>query len=402
MWVRASARTNKPKLLICCHCFIQERMIEMAPDCRTELSVRIREEALRMGFFRVGITPARPLPNSERFTMWLNEGMYGEMRYIERQAPRRLDPGLILDGARSILVLALNYYTAGTFSGSPLKGKISRYAWGDDYHAVAKARLEAVLAFIKKLEPSARGLCCADTGPVMEKVWGARSAVGWTGKNTMLISRSHGSWFFIGVILLNIELEYDSEERNFCGQCNRCIQACPAGAIIAPYVLDARFCISYLTQLRGPIPRPLRPLMGNRIFGCDECQEVCPWNRFAVKTSEPGFHPREGAFMPDLAPLVDMSMEEFSARFKKSPIHQTTRDGFVRNVVVALGNSGSGAAVPALEKGLQDASPLVRAHAAWALGQIADERVHGILESARAKETHPMVLEEIAFGGQEE
>ena len=376
-------------------------MIEMAPGCRTELISRIHEEALRLGFFKAGIAPARPLPDSERFTKWLRQGMYGEMSYLERQAPKRLDPKLVLDGARSILVLALNYYTTGSLSDSPLKGKISRYAWGDDYHAVAKARLESVLAFIKKLEPSARGICYADTGPVMEKVWGALSAVGWMGKNTTLISRSHGSWFFIGVILLNIEFEYDSGERNFCGRCNRCIQACPAGAIIAPYVLDARFCISYLTQLRGPIPRPLRPLMGNRIFGCDECQEACPWNRFAVKTSEPEFHPRSGDFMPDLAPLVDMSMEEFSRRFKNSAIRQTTRDGFVRNVVVALGNSGCGAAVPALEKGLQDVSPLVRAHAAWALGRIADERVRRILESARAKETHPMVLEEIAFGGRE-
>jgi epoxyqueuosine reductase len=371
----------------------------MPSACTSNLTTQIREEALQLGFFKVGITPARPLPDGERFAKWLQEGMNGEMAYIEQQAPKRLDPGLVLEGARSILVLALNYYTTGTFSDSPLKGKISRYAWGDDYHAIAKARLEAVLAFIKKLEPSASGLCYADTGPVMEKVWGARSAVGWMGKNTTLISRSHGSWFFIGVILLNIELEYNPEERNFCGRCNRCIQACPAGAIIAPYVLDARFCISYLTQLHGPIPRPLRPLMGNRIFGCDECQAVCPWNRFAVKTTEPGFYPREENLVPDLAPLVDMSMEEFSRRFKKSPIRQTTRDGFVRNVVVALGNSGSGAAVPALEQGLQDASPLVRAHAAWALGRIADERVPGILKSARAKEIHPMVLEEITFDG---
>jgi epoxyqueuosine reductase len=371
----------------------------MPSACTSNLTTQIREEALRLGFFKVGITPARPLPDRERFTKWLREGMYGEMSYMERQAPKRLDPGLVLDGARSILVLALNYYAAGTFADSPIKGKISRYAWGDDYHPIVKGRLEALLDFIKKLEPSARGLCYADTGPVMEKAWGALSAVGWMGKNTTLISRSHGSWFFIGVILLDIELTYDPGERNFCGRCNRCIQACPAGAIIAPYVLDARFCISYLTQLRGPIPRPLRPLMGNRIFGCDECQEACPWNRFAVKTSEPGFHPREGNLVPDLAPLVDMSMEEFSRRFKKSPIYQTTRDGFVRNVVVALGNSGSGAAVSALEKGLQDASPLVRAHAAWALGRIADKRVRRILESVRAKETHPMVLAEITLGG---
>jgi epoxyqueuosine reductase len=381
---------------------MREPMTEMAPDYRIELVARIREEALRLGFFKVGITPARPLPDKERLMKWLREGMYGEMCYMERQAPKRLDPGLVLDGACSILVLALNYYAAGTFPHSPMKGKISRYAWGDDYHAIVKDRLEALLTFIKKLEPSARGLCYADTGPVMEKAWGALSAVGWMGKNTTLISRSHGSWFFIGVILLNIELEYNPGERNFCGRCDRCLKACPAGAIIAPYLIDARLCISYLTQLRGPIPRRLRPLMGNRIFGCDVCQEVCPWNRFAVKTSEPEFHPREGNLVPDLAPLVGMSMQEFSRRFIKSPIYQTTRDGFVRNVVVALGNSGSGAAVPALEKGLQDASPLVRAHAVWALGRIADKRVRGILESVRAKETHPMVLEEIAFSGQEE
>jgi epoxyqueuosine reductase len=219
------------------------------------------------------------------------------------------------------------------------------------------------------------------------------------GKNTTLISRERGSWFFIGVILLDIELEYDHAEEDFCGQCDRCIQSCPAGAIVAPYVLDARRCISYLTQLRGSIPRSLRPLMGNRIFGCDTCQEACPWNRATPETSEPGFHPREENLLPDLAPLVGMSAEEFSRRFKNSPVRKATRDGLVRNVVVALGNSGSAQAIPTLEKGLQDVSPLVRAHAAWALGRIVDERVPRILERARTNETDPMVLGEMAPGG---
>jgi epoxyqueuosine reductase len=366
----------------------------------TELSARIRSEALRLGFIKVGIAPAGPLPNGERFIEWLSNERHGDMGYIERQAPKRLDPGLVFDDARSVLVLALNYYSVDAFSDSPMKGRISRYAWGDDYHDIAKARLEALLAFIKELEPSSRGLCYADTGPVMEKVWGAQTAIGWMGKNTILISGSHGSWFFIGVILLDIELEYDPMEKDFCGRCDRCIRACPAKAIIAPYVLDARRCISYLTKLRGPIPRSLRSLMGNRIFGCDECQWVCPWNRFAIETSERGFHPREGNLTPELVPLVGMSTNEFSKRFKNSPVHQATRDGFVRNVVVALGNSGNSEAVPALEKGLRDASPLVRAHAAWALGRIADERIPRILELARTKETEPTVLEEISLAGE--
>ena len=374
----------------------------MPSACITELTAGIRKEALRLGFFKAGITPAHPLPEGERFAKWLRERMHGEMGYLERQAPKRLDAALVLEGARSVLVLALNYHSGVTFPDSDLGGRISRYAWGDDYHEAVSARLEALLAFIKKLRPDARGVCYSDTGPVMEKAWGARTSVGWMGKNTMLISRGHGSWFFIGAILLNIDLEYDAAEEDFCGQCEQCIQACPARAIVAPYVLDARRCISYLTQLRGPIPRPLRPLMGNRIFGCDACQEVCPWNRNGLEISEPIFQPRPENLLPDLAPLVGMSVEEFSKRFQNSPIRRATRDGFVRNVVVALGNSGNSEAVSALVRGLRDSSRMVRAHAAWALGRIADERIPQILESARTKETDPIVLEEIAliFGRQ--
>jgi epoxyqueuosine reductase len=253
-----------------------------------------------------------------------------------------------------------------------------------------------MLDFIKNQEPSAQGLCYADTGPVMEKVWGAETSLGWMGKHTNLIARNHGSWFFLGVILLDIELEYDPKERDFCGKCTRCIQACPTGAIVAPYILDARLCLSYLTiELRGPIPRHLRPRIGNRIYGCDDCQEVCPWNRFAVATPEKEFSPREGNLMPDLAPLVRITPEQFENRFNNSPIRRATRDGFVRNVVVALGNSRSSEAVPALDEALRDASPLVRAHAAWALGQMATPRAYRILESARALEADAAVAEEI-------
>lgn len=361
-----------------------------------QLSSQIRAEALRLGFIGVGIASASPLPNDEYFATWLEKGFHGEMRYMERQAQKRLDPGRVLANARSLLVLALNYYTGDTAANAPMKGRISRYGWGDDYHSIVGDRLKVLLDFIQRVEPSVQGICYADTGPIMEKVWGARTALGWMGKHTNLIARNWGSWFFIGVILLDRELEHDSRAGDFCGTCRRCIETCPTGAIVAPYVLDARLCISYLTiELRGPIPRSLRPLMGNRIFGCDDCQEACPWNRFAIKTSEKGFRAREGNLMPDLTPLVRITPDEFKKRFKSSPIWRATRDGFIRNVVVALGNSGGVEAVPHLEVAFQDTSPLVRAHSAWALGRIAKEYTTPILESARLRETHPAVLEEI-------
>jgi epoxyqueuosine reductase len=361
-----------------------------------QLNSRIREEALRLGFFNVGFAPALPLPDGGHFTEWLGKQFHGEMRYMERRVEKRLDPRMVLSNVRSLLVLAMNYYTGEAVSDAPMKGRISRYGWGDDYHLVLGNRLEMLLRFIQTLAPSAHGIWYADTGPVMEKAWGARTAVGWIGKNTNLISRGLGSWFFVGVILLDIELEYDSKTKDFCGKCQRCLESCPTGAIVAPYVLDARRCISYLTiEFRGVIPRSLRPQLGNRIFGCDACQEVCPWNRFAIETPAREFYAMKETLMPDLTALVDISQDEFRQWFKNSPIRRATRDGFVRNVAVALGNTGRSEAVPPLERALQDASPLVRAHAAWALGRIKEEAAFRILESALSKEKNPVVLEEI-------
>jgi len=209
-------------------------------------------------------------------------------------------------------------------------------------------RLEALLDFIRGPRPDARGACYVDTGPVMEKTWGAESALGWTGKHSNLIARSMGSWFFSGVIILNLELDYDPAEKDYCGTCVRCMTACPTGAIAAPRVVDARLCISYLTiELRGFIPRSLRSLIGNRIFGCDDCLEVCPWNRFARISPEKDFSPRPGNLMPELMPLSALTPEEFQHRFHGTPVRRATRDGFVRNVVVALGNyAGPGALGP--------------------------------------------------------
>ncbi len=319
------------------------------------------------------------------------------MHYLERQASRRLNPALVLPNAQSVVVLALNYYTGLSNGKDPMKGRISRYAWGDDYHDALCARLEELLHFIQCRESSIRGRCYVDTGPVMEKAWGAATCLGWMGKNTNLITRDRGSWLFLGVILLDADLAGDSRAKDFCGKCSRCMDACPTGAIVAPYVVDARLCISYLTvEHRGPIPRRLRSLMGNRIYGCDDCQEACPWNRFAVRTSETVFDPRTENHMPGLIPLLRMTQGEFRERFRNSPIVRATRDGFVRNVAVALGNSGSEEAVPALDEALrEEASLTVRMHCAWALGNVASERALLCLESARKRESEPLVIEEI-------
>ena len=360
------------------------------------LTDRIRAEARRLGFFKTGVARAGPLPRRQSFDAWLEQGMQGQMEYVARQADKRRNPDLVLEDVRSILILAMNYFSAADIQAESRQGLISRYALGDDYHRLMTDRLRELLAFIQREEPQAGGIYYADTGPVMEKAWGAQTALGWMGKHTNLISREQGSWFFLGVILLDCELEYDAPERDHCGTCSRCISACPTGAIIAPYVVDARLCISYLTiELKGAIPRRLRPLIGNRIFGCDDCQEVCPWNRFAITTAEPALRPRAGNLAPDLARWAVISPEEFNACFRNSPIRRAKREGFVRNVVVALGNSHRPKAIPALTGALGDSSALVRGHAAWALGEIAADEARAALLTAGKVETDPRVLEEI-------
>jgi epoxyqueuosine reductase len=339
-------------------------------SCRS-ITGQIREESKRLGFFQIGVAEARPLPRAREFQAWLDRGMHGELAYMQRQAEQRKDPARVLENARSIVVAGMNYYPGNGFTQDPFQGRISRYAWGNDYHDVIKPRLETLLEFIKRCKPGTSGICYVDTGPVMEKVWGAETALGWTGKNSLLTTRNLGSWFHVGLILLDIELEQDRPERNYCGSCARCIKSCPTGAILEPYIVDARLCISYLTiEYRGSIPLALRPMIGNRIYGCDDCLEACPWNRFAVKADPKVFSPRTANRSPDLVSLVNLTPEEFKARFRGSTVLRAKRDGFVRNVCVALGNSGDLRAMPALQRAMVDESPIVREHAAWAREQV--------------------------------
>jgi len=334
------------------------------------LTANIRNEALKVGFTQAGFAPAGETPYMAYFQNWLKDGLHGEMRFLERQTEKRGNPELVLPGVRSIIVAALKYYSGEDAPASPLAGRISRYALGADYHPAVMGRMERLLRFIKNAVPEANGRCYADAGPVMEKVWGAETSIGWIGKHSGLVSRELGTRFFTGVILLDIPLEYDGRSKSLCGVCRRCLDACPSGGLAAPYRLDARKCLSYLTiEFRGSIPHDLRPFVGNRIFGCDECQNACPWNRFAGKTTVAELTPWKENFAPELLSLAGLSREAFERRFAGSPVLRATRDGFMRNVMIALGNSRSAEAVPALKAALTDESPLVREHAEWGIYQ---------------------------------
>jgi len=337
------------------------------------------------------------------------------MAYLARDPQRRLDPRRLLPEAQSIVVVARNYWVAPPdpdLLSDPSRGRIARYAWGLDYHTVLRPRLFALDAFLRQLSGrTTHGKAYVDTGPVLEREWAAEAGLGFFGKNTCLIHPGLGSWLFLGVLIVPEVLEADAPPQHSpprwtfaegrvgtCGHCARCLEACPTGAFAGPYTLDARRCISYLTiELRGPIPRHLRPLMGNWIFGCDLCQDVCPWNsRFAVPTDEPAFRPLPERVAPRLLDLLTIGDAEFAARFRQSAVKRAKRRGLLRNACVALGNWGDPQAVPALVRALHnDVEPLVRGHAAWALGRIGTRVARQALDAARSREVDPMVQEEI-------
>lgn len=371
----------------------------MIAENENVLALRIKEAAQSLGFELVGISPVKLPPHEESFAQWLRRGFSGELDYMKRTEELRRNPQQLVPWAVSIVSVGMNYYTPfprPAASRQP-SGWISRYAWGDDYHDLIKDKLKSLLDAIRRMtQEPVQGRVFVDSGPVLEREFAGIAGIGWIGKNTHLISPQKGSWFFLGELFLSLPLAYDRPIRDRCGQCDLCLKACPTAAFVGPYVLDARRCISYLTiELKGFIPRHLRPLVGNHIFGCDICQEVCPYNVKSQPTTEQGYAPRAGLYAPDLIPLLFLDEEEFRQRFCGSPILRAKRKGFLRNVAVALGNTKSREAVPALIRALNDEEPLVRGHVAWALGQIGLPEGVGALEKRLVVESDPAVEMEI-------
>jgi epoxyqueuosine reductase len=349
--------------------------------------------AREIGFDSCRVAACEPPEHANEFRQWLDNHAHGEMHYMQRGEEKRCDPQKVLPGAKSILVVALNYFQGAVEAGvSPATnqsaagtaalaatGRVARYAWGHDYHEVIAAKLDKIDEFLRGFGGEQK--CYVDTGPILERDYAARAGIGWHGKSTMLIDPRLGTWFFLGEILTTLELPPDEAQRDRCGKCDRCITACPTGAITAPHRLDARRCISYLTiELKGSIPVELRPMIGDRIFGCDDCLEACPWNRFAEVSRDSAFAARRSTIGVSLRDHLSLDANEFRELFRDSPIKRIKRRGFLRNVCVALGNVGTVEDLPALERALTDHEPLIVEHAAWAIAQIksrADCRAYG-------------------------
>ena len=364
----------------------------------------MREEARRLGFDLFGVTSAAPLAGATFLARCIDSGFAGQMGYLERSPERRADPGQLVPGARSVVCVGLHYAPPDGESAEPRRdgdgphGRIARYARGDDYHDLVKGTLAQLWEHMRPLAGGdAQGRYAVDTAPVLERELAARAGLGWWGKNTCLIHRGAGSYFFRGEVISTIDLQEDAPAVDHCGTCTRCLEACPTQAFPEPYVLDARRCISYLTiELKGAIPEPLRDGMGDWILGCDVCQEVCPWNRRGATTAQPGLRPRPGLDPVDLVELIGMDRDAFNERFRRSAAKRPKRRGMLRNAAVALGNAGRRQVVPALARALRDEEePLVRAHIAWALGKLGGADARAALRQARAREGDAQVLQEV-------
>jgi epoxyqueuosine reductase len=381
---------------------------------RSSVAEAIKARGRELGFSLVGITAPDPSQHMDFYRAWIAEERHGEMEYLARSdaVARRADLTATMAGVQSVVVVAHEYFQVDGLGvpDDPSRAVIARYARGEDYHYLLKRKLEELLAWLDhRLEQGARGRVYVDTGPILERELARRAGLGWFGRNTMLIHPTRGSYFFLGLILVDVTLAADppfTEDR--CGTCKACLDACPTGALLgrddrgAP-LIDARRCISYLTiELRGTIPLELRRPLGNRVFGCDICQEVCPWNEtFAAPTEEVGYRARSGTDGPGLVEMAERLLAMDDAGFRKalrdSPLGRPGRAGMLRNLCVALGNWGAPEAVPILTEALADPSPLIRSHAAWALGEVGSTAAAEALSAARAAELDKEVLGELSL-----
>lgn len=348
------------------------------------MKAHILQQAAELGFNDCRITTADPPLHKDAFERWIAAGQHGGMGYLERNAGKRIDPQQVLAGAKSIILLATSYHDPNARAMPPTKaGAVARYARFVDYHDVLAERLKALTDFVQQLGGhETKSLWYVDTGPLLERDLAQRGGLGFAGKHTNLISRRLGNWFFLSEIITTLPLEPDPSEQNRCGACTRCITACPTKAITAPFQLDARRCISYLTiELKGSIPEEFRTAIGNRIYGCDSCLEVCPWNRFAREGALMARHARRDLDQPALLDLLALDETAFKEKFRDTPMLRTKRRGLLRNVCVALGNVGDRDALPALEKACSSPEPLIAEHAAWAVTEIA-RREESVIPSA--------------------
>lgn len=342
----------------------------------TKLTAGIKTEAHRLGFDLIGIAPAVSPVGFSALTEWIAQGYAGEMHYLANREDAYEHPRHVLEGVKSLVVLGTNYRTEDPPTPEPGEARVSRYAWGSaDYHDLLRGRLKKLGNFLHEQKPGCRTRGVVDTAPLLERDFARLAGLGWFGKNTMLINKHAGSWLFLSALLTDVELDYDDpHEASHCGTCTRCLEACPTDAFPEPYVLDARRCISYLTiELRDPVPADLREGMGDWLFGCDICQDVCPWNKKAPVTAEPAFQPE-----PDLAPadaleLLKLNKEQFRERFGKTPLARPKRGGILRNAAIVVGNTHPEGALPVLISLLNDEEPVIRGAVAWALGRYSLE-----------------------------
>jgi epoxyqueuosine reductase len=372
----------------------------LTPAAAAALKTSLAEAARAHGFDAVGIARPEAIPRAaERLRQFLAAGAHGDMDWLARNADRRADPRALWEDVRAIVMLGVNYGPTDdplAILHQRMRGAISVYAQGEDYHEVIKPRLKGLGRWLTE-KAGGDVKVFVDTAPVMEKPLAEAAGLGWQGKHTNLVSREHGSWLFLGAIFTTLDLPPDQPERDHCGSCHACLDICPTAAFPAPYRLDARRCISYLTiEHKGPIPRALRPFMGNRIYGCDDCLAVCPWNKFAQAGRQAKLAARAALRAPPLAELARLDDTGFRALFSKSAVKRTGRARLLRNVLIAIGNSGNAALADEAERLLDDASPVVRGAAIWALSRLDRARLGRCAERLRFAESDPDVIDEWA------